>query len=85
MPQHRCSKPCRLYRLCLQVHFSWAWYNVSDFGTQNVYAVGTSNVYQNGLLTSSGSAAGPANIETNSQSAVAFSPQGGLFPALLWQ
>jgi hypothetical protein len=54
-------------------------YNVANFGTQNVYAVGTSNVYQNGLLTSSGSAAGPANIETNSQSAVAFSAQGGYF------
>jgi hypothetical protein len=54
-------------------------YNVSNFGTQNVYAVGTSNVFQNGLLTSSGSAAGPANIETNSQSAVAFSAQGGYF------
>jgi hypothetical protein len=54
-------------------------YNVADFGTQNVYAVGTSNVYQNGLLTSSGSAAGPANVETNSQSAVAFSAQGGYF------
>jgi hypothetical protein len=54
-------------------------YNVANFGTQNVYAVGTSNVYQNGLLTSSGSAAGPANIETNSQSAVGFSAQGGYF------
>lgn len=54
-------------------------YNVSDFGSQNVFAVGTSNVFQNGLLTSSGSAAGPANIETNSQSAVAFSAQGGYF------
>jgi hypothetical protein len=54
-------------------------YNVSNFGTQNVYAVGTSNVYQNGLLISSGSAAGPASIETNSQSSVAFSAQGGYF------
>jgi hypothetical protein len=54
-------------------------YNVSNFGTQNVYAVGTSNVFQNGLQVSSGSAAGPANIETNSQSAVAFSAQGGYF------
>jgi hypothetical protein len=54
-------------------------YNVSTFGTQNVFAVGTSNVFQNGLLTSSGSAAGPANIETNSQSEVAFSAQGGYF------
>lgn len=54
-------------------------YNVANFGAQNVYAVGTSNVYQNGLLTSSGSAAGPATIETNSRSAVAFSAQGGYF------
>ena len=54
-------------------------YNVSDFGTQNVYAVGTSNVFRNGVLISSGSAAGPANIETNTQSAVAFSAQGGYF------
>jgi opacity protein-like surface antigen len=54
-------------------------YDVSNFGTQNVYAVGTSDVYQNGLLTSSGSAAGPANIETTAQPAVAFSAQGGYF------
>jgi opacity protein-like surface antigen len=54
-------------------------YNVANFGTQNVYAVGTSNVFQNGVLVSSGSAAGPADVETNSQSTVAFSAQGGYF------
>jgi hypothetical protein len=54
-------------------------YSVSDFGTQNVFAVGTSNVFQNGLLVSSGSASGPASIETNSESRAAFSAQGGYF------
>ena len=54
-------------------------YNVANFGTQNVYAVGTSNVYQNGVLTSSGSAAGPAEIYMGSETAAAFSVQGGYF------
>ncbi len=54
-------------------------YNQSDFGTQDVYAVGTSNVFQNGLLTSSGSAAGPASIHIDSESGFAFSMQGGYF------
>src|SRR5665647_2450912 len=34
-----------------------------NFGTQDVYAVGTSSVYKNGLLTSTGSAAGPTKID----------------------
>jgi hypothetical protein len=54
-------------------------YNASDFGTQNVYAIGTSNVYLNGAQTSSGSAAGPANISTDSQSNFAAAVQGGYF------
>jgi hypothetical protein len=54
-------------------------HDASDFDTQNVYAVGTSNVFQNGVLTSSGSAAGPAFVETNSQFSVAFLAQGGYF------
>jgi hypothetical protein len=54
-------------------------YNASNFGTQDVFAVGTSNVFRNGLLSSSGSASGPASIFINSESAFAFSAQGGYF------
>jgi hypothetical protein len=54
-------------------------YNAVTFGTQNVYAVGTSDVYQNGILASSGSAAGPANIYMSPESTLAFSVQGGYF------
>jgi hypothetical protein len=54
-------------------------YNTSSFGTQDVYAVGTSNVFTNGLLTSSGSAAGPASIYIGSESAFGFAAQGGYF------
>lgn len=54
-------------------------YNVANFGTQNVYAVGTSDVYQNGVLTSSGSAAGPADVYLGSAANFAFSMQGGYF------
>ena len=54
-------------------------YNTSNFGTQNVYAVGTSDVFQAGVLTSSGSAAGPANVFIGSESNFAFSLQGGYF------
>jgi hypothetical protein len=54
-------------------------YNAVRFGTQNVYAVGTSDVYQNGVLASGGSAAGPASIYIDPQSTLAFSAQGGYF------
>ena len=50
-----------------------------DFGTQNVYAVGTSDVFTNGVLTSSGSAAGPATLYPDDRVQVAFSAQGGYF------
>lgn len=42
-------------------------YNSVNFGTQNVYAVGTSDVYQGGVLASTGSASGPANIYMGSE------------------
>jgi hypothetical protein len=54
-------------------------YNSLNFGTQSVYAVGTSNVYQNGILASTGSAAGPASIYMESQSNLGFAVQGGYF------
>jgi hypothetical protein len=57
-------------------------YNSMNFGTQNVYAVGTSDVYQNGVLASSGSAAGPANIYIGSESGFAPSVQAGYFQRL---
>jgi opacity protein-like surface antigen len=53
--------------------------NTVDFGNQSVYAIGTSNVYTNGVQTSSGSAAGPANILMSSQSLLAPVVQGGFF------
>jgi hypothetical protein len=58
-------------------------YNAFNFGTQNVYAVGTSNVFQNGILTSTGSAAGPANVYIGPGSTLAFSVQGGYFQKFL--
>ena len=54
-------------------------YNAMNFGNQNVYAVGTSNVFENGVQTSSGSAAGPAMIGMNSASGLAPMVQGGFF------
>jgi hypothetical protein len=49
------------------------------FGDQDVFAVGTSNVFTNGVLSSSGSASGPANISMETKTSVAFSAQGGYF------
>jgi hypothetical protein len=54
-------------------------YDTVRFGTQNVYAVGTSNVFQNGVLASSGSAAGPANIYIGPEASLGFAAQGGYF------
>ncbi|MGM4906575.1 outer membrane protein [Tardiphaga sp. 866_E4_N2_1] len=53
--------------------------NTLDFGTQSVYAVGTSNVFTNGVLTSSGSAAGPATLYPDDRAQIAFAAQGGYF------
>ncbi|HEY8332860.1 MAG TPA: hypothetical protein VIQ05_03615 [Tardiphaga sp.] len=50
-----------------------------DFGTQDVYAVGTSDVFTNGVLTSSGSAAGPATLYPDHKVQIAFSAQAGYF------
>ena len=54
-------------------------FDTARFGTQSVYAVGTSNVYNNGILTSSGSAAGPASIYMSTEPVFSFSAQGGYF------
>ncbi|MEI6161294.1 MAG: hypothetical protein WCP77_15780, partial [Roseococcus sp.] len=51
-------------------------FNVTRFGTQNVYALGLSDVYQNGTRVSSGSAAGPARVNMGSESG--FAPSGQL-------
>lgn len=53
--------------------------NVSNFGTQNVYALGLSDVYQNGVRTSSGSAAGPARVPMGGETGFAPSAQIGYF------
>ena len=50
-----------------------------NFGTQDVFAVGTSNVYQNGLLSSTGSASGPATIDMGVEPTFAPSVQVGYF------
>ena len=54
-------------------------YNSVNFGTQNVYAVGTSDVYQGGVLASTGSASGPANIYMGSEFTFAPAVQAGYF------
>jgi hypothetical protein len=38
-------------------------YNSMDFGTQDVFAKGTSQTFQNGMLTSTGVAAGPGTVD----------------------
>jgi hypothetical protein len=53
--------------------------NSTDFGTQNVYAVGTSNVFLGSVRTSSGSASGPASLDLDTKLNIAFSAQGGYF------
>ena len=54
-------------------------YNSTDFGTQDVYAVGTSSVFQNGALFSTGSAAGPGTVQMGSETKFAPTVQGGYF------
>lgn len=51
-------------------------FNVTRFGTQNVYALGLSDVYQNGVRVSSGTAAGPARVPLGTESG--FAPAGQL-------
>ncbi|UPY39120.1 outer membrane beta-barrel protein [Sediminicoccus sp. KRV36] len=53
--------------------------NVTNFGTQNVYALGLSDVYQNGVRVSSGSAAGPARVPMGSEVGFAPSAQIGYY------
>ena len=54
-------------------------YNSTDFGSQDVYAVGTSSVFQNGALFSTGSAAGPGTVQMGSETKFAPAVQGGYF------
>jgi opacity protein-like surface antigen len=50
-----------------------------DFGTQDVTAIGTSNISQNGMLVSSGTAAGPGTVDLGTESNFAPSFQAGYF------
>jgi len=54
-------------------------FNSVNFGTQDVYAVGTSDVFTAGVLTSSGSAWGPAYIGMPTETEIGFSAQLGYF------
>jgi opacity protein-like surface antigen len=54
-------------------------YNSTDFGTQDVYAVGTSSVFLNGALFSTGSAAGPGTVQMGTETKFAPTVQGGYF------
>jgi opacity protein-like surface antigen len=54
-------------------------YNSTSFGTQDVFAVGTSNVFQNGVLVSTGSAAGPGPVLLGTETKFAPSIQAGYF------
>jgi hypothetical protein len=54
-------------------------YNSSDFGTQDVVAIGTSQVFQNGTLVSTGTAAGPGTVDMPSELQFAPSVQAGYF------
>jgi len=51
----------------------------ANFGTQDVYAVGTSDVFQNGVRTSSGSAAGPGVVGMGNDTGIAPVVQLGYF------
>lgn len=54
-------------------------FNITRFGTQNVYALGLSDVYQNGVRVSSGSAAGPARVPLGTETGFAPAAQIGYF------
>ena len=54
-------------------------YNSMDFGTQNVFAKGTSQTFQNGMLASTGVAAGPGTVDMPTESHFAPSVQAGYF------
>jgi hypothetical protein len=54
-------------------------YNSSNFGTQDVVAIGTSQVFQNGTLVSTGIAAGPGTVDVPSELQFAPSVQAGYF------
>jgi len=50
-----------------------------DFGTQDVFAKGTSQTFQNGMLASTGVAAGPGTVDMPTESHFAPSVQAGYF------
>lgn len=54
-------------------------YNSTDFGTQEVTAIGTSQVFENGMLVSTGRAAGPGIVKMPIESNFAPSVQAGYF------
>ncbi len=54
-------------------------YNSSNFGTQDVVAIGTSQVFQNGTLVSTGIAAGPGTVDMPSELQFAPTIQAGYF------
>lgn len=56
-----------------------ASYNHTNFGTQDIYAVGTSDNYSNGQLVSSGTAAGPGTVSLSSPSSASPNVQLGYF------
>jgi hypothetical protein len=62
-------------------------FNITRFGTQNVYALGISDVFQNDVRVSSGSAAGPARVPMGTESGFAPAAQLGYyrhFPDSQW-
>ena len=54
-------------------------FNSSDFGTQDVVAIGTSQVFENGTLVQTGTAAGPGTVDMPSELQFAPSVQAGYF------
>jgi hypothetical protein len=53
--------------------------NITNFGTQDVYAVGTSDVFRDGAKISSGSAAGPGSVGMGNDTTIAPVVQLGYF------
>jgi hypothetical protein len=53
--------------------------NITNFGTQDVYAVGTSDVFRDGARISSGSAAGPGSVGMGTDTVIAPVVQLGYF------
>jgi hypothetical protein len=54
-------------------------YNSSNFGTQEIVAIGTSQVYENGVVVSTGTAAGPGSVDMPSELQFGPTVQAGYF------